>query len=109
MKITDIKIRKTFDEGPMKAIVSVTFDGQLAVHDIKIIHARDKFFIVMPSRKNPDDTYRDIVHPINAQFRSTLEEAVIEAYEAELALLESRRLEEAEAEAEIPEAEEQPV
>ncbi len=107
MKITDIKIRKTFDEGPMKAIVSVTFDGQLAVHDIKIINARDKFFIVMPSRKNPDDTYRDIVHPINAQFRSTLEEAVIEAYEAELALLESRKLEEAQAEA--PLAEEQPV
>ena len=84
MEITDIKVRKLFDEGPMKAIVSVTFDSQLAVHDIKVINARDKFFIVMPSRKNPDDTYRDIVHPINAQFRSTLESAVISAYETEL-------------------------
>ena len=64
----------------MKAIVSVTFDGQLAVHDIKVINARDKYFIVMPSRKNPDDTYRDIVHPINSQFRAALEKAVIEAY-----------------------------
>ena len=80
MQITDVKVRKLFDEGPMKAIVSVTFDGQLAVHDIKVINARDKFFIVMPSRKNPDETYRDIVHPINAQFRTTLEAAVIEAY-----------------------------
>ena len=77
MVITDIKVRKLFDEGPMKAIVSVTFDGQLAVHDIKVINARDKFFIVMPSRKNQDDTYRDIVHPINAEFRHVLEEAVI--------------------------------
>ena len=83
MQITDIKVRKLFDEGPMKAVVSVTFDGQLAVHDIKVIHARDKHFIVMPSRKNPDDTYRDIVHPINASFRSMLEEAVIEAYRSE--------------------------
>ena len=83
MQITDIKVRKLFDEGPMKAIVSVTFDGQLAVHDIKVINARDKFFIVMPSRKNPDDTYRDIVHPINAQFRGMLEEEVIAAYRAE--------------------------
>ena len=83
MQITDIKIRKLFDEGPMKAIVSVTFDGQLAVHDIKVINARDKFFIVMPSRKNPDETYRDIVHPINAQFRSMLENEVIAAYNAE--------------------------
>ena len=85
MQITDIKVRKLFDEGPMKAIVSVTFDGQLAVHDIKVINAKDKFFIVMPSRKNPDDTYRDIVHPINAQFRGMLESAVIAAYEAALA------------------------
>ncbi len=86
MVITDIKVRKLFDDGPMKAIVSVTFDAQLAVHDIKVINARDKHFIVMPSRKNPDGTYRDIVHPINAQFRAELEERVIEAYNRELEL-----------------------
>ncbi len=85
MQITDVKIRKLFDDGPMKAIVSVTFDGQLAVHDIKVIFARDKYFIVMPSRKNPDGTYRDIVHPINAAFRSELESAVISAYDEEVA------------------------
>ncbi len=86
MVITDIKIRKLFnEEGPMKAIASVTFDHQLAVHDIKVINTREKLFIVMPSRKNPDGTYRDIVHPINADFRSALEEGVIEAYERELA------------------------
>ena len=89
MQITDIKVRKFFDDGPMKAIVSVTFDGQLAVHDIKVINARDKFFIVMPSRKNPDDTYRDIVHPINAQFRALLEDEGIAAYKAELAAAEN--------------------
>ncbi len=83
MQITDIKIRKFFDEGPMKAIVSVTFDGQLAVHDIKVINARDRYFIVMPSRKNPDETYRDIVHPINAEFRSMVEREVVAAYHAE--------------------------
>ena len=84
MQITDVKVRKLFDEGPMRAIVSVTFDGQLAVHDIKVINAREKFFIVMPSRKNPDETYRDIVHPINASFRAQVEAAVIEAYNEEL-------------------------
>ncbi len=85
MVITDIKVRKLFSEGPMKAIVSVTFDGQLALHDIKVISVREKNFIVMPSRKNADGTYRDIVHPINAEFRSKLEEDVIRAYEEELA------------------------
>lgn len=84
MEITDIKVRKLFDDGPMKAVVSVTFDDQLAVHDVKVINARDKYFIVMPSRKNPDGTYRDIVHPINASFRAQLEAAVLKEYEAEL-------------------------
>ena len=85
MQITDIKIRKFFEEGPMKAIASVTFDDCLAVHDVKVIYARDRYFIVMPSRKNPDGTYRDIVHPINSDFRTTLEEAVIDAYHVQLA------------------------
>lgn len=85
MVITDIKVRKLFDEGPMKAVVSVTFDGQLALHDIKVISVRGKDFIVMPSRKNPDGTFRDIAHPINADFRALLESEVLKAYEEELA------------------------
>lgn len=84
MQITDIKVRKFFEDGPMKAIVSVTFDNCLAVHDIKVIYARDRYFIVMPSRKNPDGTYRDVVHPINAEFRATLEGAVIDAYHVQM-------------------------
>ena len=85
MVISDIKVRKLFEDGPMKAIVSVTFDGQLALHDIKVINVRDKHFIVMPSRKNPDGTYRDIVHPINGEFRANLEESVLRAYDEEVA------------------------
>ena len=91
MVITDIKVRKLFEEGPMKAIVSVTFDDQLALHDIKVISVRDKNFIVMTSRINPDGTYRDIVHPITATFRGALEKAVLDAYEAELARVEAEK------------------
>jgi len=80
MQITDIKVRKVFSAGPMKAVVSVTFDNQFAVHDIKVINASGKNFIVMPSRKNADGTYRDVAHPINAEFRSQIENAVMDAY-----------------------------
>lgn len=81
MKITSVKVRKLFnDADPMKAIVSVTFDDQLALHDIKVIYAREKLFIVMPSRRNPDNTYRDIVHPINSDFRLQIEDTVLKAY-----------------------------
>ncbi|MBQ4324528.1 MAG: SpoVG family protein [Clostridia bacterium] len=82
MQITDIKIRKTFEEGPLRAVASITLDNQLAVHDVKVIYARERYFVVMPSRKNPDGTFRDMVHPINAAFREELEGAVIGAYKA---------------------------
>ena len=85
MQITDVKVRKLFaDAEPMKAIVSVTLDGQLALHDIKVISTKERLFIVMPSRKNPDGTYRDVVHPINGEFRAELENAVLNAYKASL-------------------------
>ena len=90
MQITDVKVRKIFDdEGPMKAIVSVTFDNQLALHDIKVIYARDRLFVVMPSRKNPDNTYRDIAHPINTDFRGMLEHTILDAYEDAVATAEA--------------------
>ena len=55
----------------------------------------------MPSRKNPDGSYRDIVHPINAQFRGVLEEAVISAYNKELEIAKAAALAEAEAAAAV--------
>ena len=36
MNITDVRIRKVNDEGKMKAVVSITFDDEFVVHDIKI-------------------------------------------------------------------------
>ena len=80
MVITDIKIRKTFDDKPLKAILSLTFDDCLALHDVKIINADDRYFVVMPSRKNKDGSYKDIVHPINSQFRAIIENKVLEAF-----------------------------
>ena len=84
MEITDIKIRKTFEEGPLKAILSVTFDDSLALHDVKIINADSRQFVVMPSRKNADGTYKDIVHPINSEFRKKLEDKLLSAYNTHL-------------------------
>lgn len=84
MEITDIKIRKTFEEGPLRAILSVTFDDSLALHDVKIINADSRQFVVMPSRKNPDGTFKDIVHPINSVFRKKLEEKLLSAFNTHL-------------------------
>lgn len=80
MQITQVTIRKTFEEGPMKAVVSVTIDDAFAIHDIKVIHASERWFIVMPGKKLKDGTYRDIAHPISNDVRRELEGAVLSAY-----------------------------
>ena len=51
MEITDVRIRKIDTEGKMKAVVSVTFDNEFVVHDIKVIEGASGLFIAMPSRK----------------------------------------------------------
>ena len=78
MKITDIRIRKTSAEGKMRAVVSVTFDDAFVVHDIKIIDGNEKMFVAMPSRKDENGAFRDIVHPITPQARKIVEEGTIE-------------------------------
>ena len=80
MEITDVKIRKTFDDQPLRAVMSITLDDCIAVHDVKIIYAKDKYFVVMPSKKTRDGEYKDIVHPINHEFRDRLEDILIGEY-----------------------------
>ena len=80
MEITDIKIRKLNAEGRMKAVVSVTFDNEFVVHDIKVIEGTDKLFVAMPSRKTPEGDYRDIAHPINVSMRERLQTDIINVY-----------------------------
>lgn len=86
MTISEIKIRKTFDEGNLRAIASVVLDNCFAVHDIKVIQSNGKTFVAMPSRKVEDGAYRDIVHPMCADVRNRFEEEILGAYERYLAV-----------------------
>lgn len=81
VQITDVRIRKVNTEGKMKAIVSVTFDEQFVVHDIKIIDGQNGMFIAMPSRKTPEGEFKDIAHPINSETRGMIQEAILKEYE----------------------------
>ncbi|MGN0424312.1 MAG: septation regulator SpoVG [Acetatifactor sp.] len=81
MRITDVRVRKIDKEGKMKAIVSVTFDDEFVVHDIKVIDGDKGLFVAMPSKKASDGEYRDIAHPINSSTRDNIQKVVLEAYE----------------------------
>ena len=79
MKISDIKFRKSLESGNLKAIASLTIDGCIAVHELKVIET-DHLFVAMPSRKDESGNYHDIVHPINENARNLIESAVLAAY-----------------------------
>ncbi|MBO5447779.1 MAG: septation regulator SpoVG [Ruminococcus sp.] len=84
MNITEVKIRKLLNEGKLRGIASVTFDGMFAVHDIKIVQGDKRLFVAMPSRRDDSGTYRDIVHPITIAARNEIEGEVLDAFQREL-------------------------
>lgn len=87
MQITDVKIRKLMSGGRLRAVVSVTINDMLAVHDIKVVQGEERLFVAMPSRKDENGIFRDIVHPISPDARKLFEESILEAYERQTALL----------------------
>ena len=84
MNITDIKVRRLLHEGRLRAVVSVTVDDELAIHDIKVIEGPERLFVAMPSRKEQGGIFRDIAHPISPNVRRYFEAAVLDAYKREV-------------------------
>lgn len=87
MEITDVKIRKIMLEGRLRAVVSVTIDDMFAVHDIKVVQGDERLFVAMPSRKDENGIFRDIVHPISPSARKLFEESILDAYERQKAVI----------------------
>jgi len=81
MEITDVRIRYLHGDARMKAVASITIDNAIAIHDIKIIASEEKLFLAMPSRRLSDGSFRDLVHPINADVRQMIHDKIMAMYE----------------------------
>ena len=85
MEITEIRLRKVNSEKnpKLKATVSVTFDKEFVVHNIRVSERDDGTMIAsMPNRYNKSTgKYKYYAHPINQEFREKLEKAIFEEYE----------------------------
>jgi stage V sporulation protein G len=80
MQVTEIRI-SVQENGRLKAFVSLVLDGVLAVRGVKIIEGNSgRLFLAMPSRRRPDGTYQDVVHPVTPDFRNLLEGIVLGEY-----------------------------
>ena len=84
MQITDVRVRKVAKEGKLKAVVSITFDDEFVVHDIKVSEGDTGLFIAWPSKKAMDGEYRDIAHPINSGTRDRIQSTILEKYKQAL-------------------------
>lgn len=80
MQVTDVRLRRVNTDGRMRAIASITLDGEFVVHDIRVIDGNNGLFVAMPSKRTPDGEFRDIAHPINSETRGKIQDAVLAEY-----------------------------
>jgi stage V sporulation protein G len=79
MEITEVKVFPA-NEGRLKGYATMVFDNAFIVRDMKIIQSDEGYFVSMPSRRKKDGSFKDIVHPLNAETRQEIENKVIEEY-----------------------------
>lgn len=81
MKITDVRIFPY--EGKKSSLVAfanITFDKCFVVRGFRIFEGKKGAFASCPSEKVGDE-YKDTAFPITADFRETLMDALVEAWE----------------------------
>lgn len=82
IEVTSVKIHKVIED-PKTALVgiaSIVICDGILIHNIRILKTPEKMFVAMPNQKFDEGVYKDIVHPINAENRRIIEDAVISAY-----------------------------
>lgn len=83
IEITEVRITNTFNTDRVKAIASITINDCFVINDIKLIKSQNGLFVAMPSRRTPNGEFKDIAHPINAETRELIQNAIIKKYELE--------------------------
>ena len=85
-----VQIYKNSGDTAVKAGATVVVDNAIAIKGIKVIEGANGLFISMPSKpkmqngqpvqENGKTVYNDIAHPISAEARKQLQDAILEAY-----------------------------
>lgn len=88
MTITDVRVRPiSSKDSKLRAIASITIEGDFVVHDIKLIQNNsDEYFISMPSKKDREGNHRDVAHPIKTSTREYIQGLILNKYHEMLEL-----------------------
>ncbi|MBF0408110.1 MAG: septation protein SpoVG family protein [Candidatus Riflebacteria bacterium] len=91
MRITSVRINLLLPpKGSIRAFASVIFDDFLMIRDFKIIDSRRGVFVSYPSKKITDGVYREVIQSMNSDADRTIKDAIMRAYEDELARPENK-------------------
>lgn len=106
--IPDVKAKITWlnddHTAPKKAAANITIADAFTVRGVGIMSGSKGLFVSMPQRvsgKDNDKKYIDVAHPVTAEMRAAINEAVLSAYEQAVGATE-----EADEEAELTDEEE---
>ncbi len=80
LEISNVKMHLLKEDSKVKALVSLVLEEHIVIHGIKVVEGSSGLFVAMPSRKNKDNEYKDIVHPVTNEFRQVLQDTVLEVY-----------------------------
>ena len=84
MEVTRVKVRLTDDRADrIKANVYIIFDNCFLVDGVKVVEGNKGLFVAMPSHPIKRETgiqHQDIAHPINAECRKMITDAVMTKY-----------------------------
>ena len=84
MEITNVRIFKARQKGPVLAYANVILDERFIIRGITLLETeKNGRFISMPSRRlrNEQRSFRDVCHPLNQEVRNELTETIFAAYD----------------------------
>lgn len=93
-RVTNLRIKKYGKpKNGVLGLVNFVINNQILIHNVKIVQLRDKRILSFPavrilrSEETSDSivehyVYTDIVHPINSEFRSYLEDVIFTTFDS---------------------------
>lgn len=77
-----VKFTSFPENSSIKGICSVTMNDQFCVKGVKVIEGSKGLFMALPSFKVGEE-YKDVCHPVTAEGRKSMSEAVLDAYKVQ--------------------------
>jgi stage V sporulation protein G len=86
--VTEVHVYPFTDnnKGPGKAFAQIVINNALRLSGLRVVEGQNGLFVSFPQEKGKDGNYHSLYFPIDAEFRSILQDAVLTNYAKAVAL-----------------------